>query len=100
MLVVVVVVVVAVVAAVVAVVAVVVVAVLVYRHGVCSAYANTHAVSFLLPQEAQAVEVFDKILSSPGAGSFLRHAIIVLNRADQNSFKFQTDKVGGSKCSN
>jgi hypothetical protein len=41
------------------------------------------------------VEVFDKILSSPGAGSFLRHTIIVLNFADQNSFKFQTDKVGG-----
>ena len=94
MLVVVVVVVVAVVAEV-AVVAVVVVVVLVYIHAVYSAPTNTHAVSFLLPQEAQAVEVFDKILSSPGAGSFLRHAIIVLNRADQNSFKFQTDKVGG-----
>jgi hypothetical protein len=84
-----------VVVAVVGVVAVVVVAVLVYIHGVYSAHANTHAMSFLLPQEAQMVEVLDKILSSPGAASFLRHTIIVLNRADQNSFKFQTEKVGG-----
>jgi hypothetical protein len=41
------------------------------------------------------VEVVDKMLfSSPGVGSFLRHTIIVLNRADQDSFKFQAAKVG------
>jgi hypothetical protein len=55
--------------------------------------ALTQAV-FLLPQEAQMVEVFDKMLSSPGAGSFLRHTIIVLNRADQDSFKFKAETVG------
>jgi hypothetical protein len=87
-----------VVVAVVAVVAVVVVVELVY-YTLYSAYANTHAGSFLLPQEAQMVEVFDKMLSSPGAGSFLRHTIFVLNCADENSFKFQTDKVGASMCS-
>jgi hypothetical protein len=39
------------------------------------------------PQEAEIIEVLDKILSSPGAGSFLRHTIIILNRADQEAYR-------------
>jgi hypothetical protein len=39
------------------------------------------------PEEAQAIEVLDKILSSPEAGSFLRNTIIVLNRAHKAAYE-------------
>ena len=38
------------------------------------------------PQEAQVIEVLDKILSSPER-SFLRNVIIVLNRADKAAYE-------------
>eukprot|EP00935_MAST-01C_sp_MAST-1C-sp1_P000215 g215.t1 len=46
-----------------------------------------NATNRFTPQEAQVIEVLDKILSSPAAGSFLKHTIIVLNRADQAAYQ-------------
>ena len=45
------------------------------------------------PQEAQVIEVLDRILSSPEAGSFLSHTIIVLNRADQEAYRNEEQRV-------
>jgi hypothetical protein len=38
------------------------------------------------PQQAQALEVLDRILSSANAGSFLEHTVIILNRAQSRHF--------------
>ena len=45
------------------------------------------------PQEAQVIEVLDKILSSPEAGSFLSNTIIVMNRADQEAYRNEEQRV-------
>jgi hypothetical protein len=45
------------------------------------------------PEQAQTIGVLDKLLSSPGAGSFLRHAIILLNRSDAETYKLKEKKV-------
>jgi hypothetical protein len=38
------------------------------------------------PQQAQVVEVLDRILSSASAGSFLEHTVIILNQARSDHF--------------
>jgi hypothetical protein len=39
------------------------------------------------PQEAQVMEVLDRILTSENAGSFLEHTVIILNRAGSGHFQ-------------
>ena len=39
------------------------------------------------PSEAQIIQVLDKMLSSAEAGTFLSHTIIVLNRADRQTYE-------------
>jgi hypothetical protein len=53
----------------------------------CFALVLNAAESRFSPQQAQVIEVFDQILSSEGTGSFLKHAVVVINRTEKKHFE-------------